>query len=298
MKNVLALLLAVCTLGCSAAAKAVRTNYADFNQTIQYNNSQQMLLNLVRLKYRETPLFLKVGALSASYSLGVNASLSAGRASSHSLLGAEMGGSFSVQPVPGSAGYVHLFSWVTGSTTEWQAFFSGYRANGGPIGQPGVSPGPEWTNLQLNRWYRFTADIRFGQNRVANVTVTDLETGQCAEAELTGVYLEGGSGGGAPRPTGFRLFAGAGVPGNLVAWDNPEMREGVAEECPLICVPCDMNCDTAIDALDIEFFIELLFNNAVPCCGERGVPGSAGDVNGDGNIDALDIEGFINCLFP
>ena len=98
MKNILALLLAVCTLGCSAAAKAVRTNYADFNETIQYNNSQQMLLNLVRLKYRETPLFLKVGALSASYSLGVNASLSAGRASSHSLLGAEMGGSFSVQP--------------------------------------------------------------------------------------------------------------------------------------------------------------------------------------------------------
>ncbi len=64
------------------------------------------------------------------------------------------------------------------------------------------------------------------------------------------------------------------------------------------CDPCDMNCDGEINALDIEFFIDLLFNNAVPCCGERGVPGSTGDINGDGNIDALDIEGFIACLFP
>ena len=98
MKNTLVLLLAVSTLGCSAAAKAVRTNYVDFNHTIQYNNSQQMLLNLVRLKYRETPLFLKVGALSTSYSVGGNARLSAGKASNNSLLGAEVGGSFSVQP--------------------------------------------------------------------------------------------------------------------------------------------------------------------------------------------------------
>jgi hypothetical protein len=98
MKRLLVLVLAVGTLGCSAAAKAVRTNYAGFNETIQYNNSQQMLLNLVRLKYRDTPLFLKVGALSTSYSMGGSVELSAGRVSNHSLLGAEMGGSFSVQP--------------------------------------------------------------------------------------------------------------------------------------------------------------------------------------------------------
>ena len=58
------------------------------------------------------------------------------------------------------------------------------------------------------------------------------------------------------------------------------------------CDPCDMNCDGTVDASDIEFFIDILFNGATPCgtC--------TGDTNGDGNIDAGDIEGFINCLFP
>ncbi len=50
--------------------------------------------------------------------------------------------------------------------------------------------------------------------------------------------------------------------------------------------------------MDIEFFIDLLFNGTDPCCGNRGEVGSSGDVNGDGSIDAADIEGFINCLFP
>ena len=98
MKRILVLLLAVSTLGCTAAAKAVRSTYSDFNETLQYNSSQQMLLNLVRLKYRESPLFLKVGALSASYSVGVRAEASAAAAGGRSALGAELGGSFSVQP--------------------------------------------------------------------------------------------------------------------------------------------------------------------------------------------------------
>ena len=58
------------------------------------------------------------------------------------------------------------------------------------------------------------------------------------------------------------------------------------------CDPCDMNCDGTVDALDIEFFIDLLFNGATPC------DPCTGDTNGDGSINAEDIEGFINCLFP
>ena len=73
--------------------------------------------------------------------------------------------------------------------------------------------------------------------------------------------------------------------------DNVTVRVGV-------CVPCDMNCDGDINALDIEFFIDLLFNGTEPCCGSRGDIGSTGDVNLDGSIDAADIEGFIACLFP
>ena len=58
------------------------------------------------------------------------------------------------------------------------------------------------------------------------------------------------------------------------------------------CDACDMNCDGVVDASDIEFFIDILFNGARPCAA------CTGDTNGDGRVDAGDIEGFIACLFP
>ena len=50
--------------------------------------------------------------------------------------------------------------------------------------------------------------------------------------------------------------------------------------------------DGTVDAIDIEFFIEILFNNGPRCAS------CTGDTNGDGKVNAEDIEGFINCLFP
>ena len=57
------------------------------------------------------------------------------------------------------------------------------------------------------------------------------------------------------------------------------------------CEACDMNCDGAIDALDIEPFLDLLFGGGNPC------GACTGDVNGDGEINASDIEPFLACLF-
>ncbi len=54
---------------------AIRQGFQDYSQTLHYNSQQQMLLNLVRLKYRETPFFLKVGALSVNYELETGAAL-------------------------------------------------------------------------------------------------------------------------------------------------------------------------------------------------------------------------------
>ncbi len=88
------------------------------------------------------------------------------------------------------------------------------------------------------------------------------------------------------------------IVGNVVYVDDCNSEPGECDSGGPICDPCDMDCVPPVNALDIEFFIGLLFDNAVPCCGTRGVPGSTGDVNGDGSINALDIEGFINCLFP
>ena len=68
---------------------------------------------------------------------------------------------------------------------------------------------------------------------------------------------------------------------------------GVAVTPERGCDPCDTNCDWAVNAFDIEPFLDLLFDpNARPCntC--------TGDVNHAGLIDAFDIEPFLNCLFP
>jgi hypothetical protein len=69
---------------------------------------------------------------------------------------------------------------------------------------------------------------------------------------------------------------------NIARWGCPDSA----------CDPCDMNCDTQVNALDIEPFLDLLFGpNPKPC------DTCTGDVNADGSIDALDIEPFLECLF-
>ena len=84
--------------GCAAPAKAIRADFITYNETIRYNQSQQMLLNLVRLKYRESLMFLKVGALSASYSFQGGAEASLGRISDTSTNSIRLGAEFATRP--------------------------------------------------------------------------------------------------------------------------------------------------------------------------------------------------------
>jgi hypothetical protein len=92
------LLATVATLGCAVPNRAIRSSYTGYNETIQFNQNQQMLLNLVRLKYRESPLFLKVGALSASYTSQVNAGINVSHSGGSTPYGVNLGGSFSDRP--------------------------------------------------------------------------------------------------------------------------------------------------------------------------------------------------------
>ena len=68
------LLAALVAGGCQVSNQAIRADFTDFNTIIQFNQAQQMLLNLVRLHYREAPLFLQAGALSAAYESRTGAS--------------------------------------------------------------------------------------------------------------------------------------------------------------------------------------------------------------------------------
>ncbi len=155
-------------------------------------------------------------------------------------------GSFSLQPQGDCADEIHLFRWTNAASRIWRAGYLVYNAAGVAYPQPGLSPGPEWDNLVLNHWYRFTTVIDFDLNRVTAVSITDLHTGSsaCFFAPPDDWYLRGGAAGGLDLPTGFRFFAGAqAAADNCVAWDNCTILPGVQEDADADGVPdlCD-NC--------------------------------------------------------
>src|SRR5262245_34936814 len=61
------LLLAIATAGCSTIAGNVLHDSRDrFNETAQLTNAEQLLRNLVRLRYAESPYFLEISSVSTS----------------------------------------------------------------------------------------------------------------------------------------------------------------------------------------------------------------------------------------
>lgn len=60
--------------GCSGLGPStLKGNRYSYNTTIQRSNDQQLLLNLVRLKYRDTPYFLEVNNIAAQFKFRTNA---------------------------------------------------------------------------------------------------------------------------------------------------------------------------------------------------------------------------------
>jgi hypothetical protein len=59
--------------GCAVANNAIRTDFPDFNKILQSGQTHQMILNLVRLRHRESPMLLRASTLTASYESTVRA---------------------------------------------------------------------------------------------------------------------------------------------------------------------------------------------------------------------------------
>ncbi len=59
-----------------AGPNAVRTSRANYNIVIQQTSSEQLLLNLVRLRYRDVPFFMEVASVSTSFYFDASASAS------------------------------------------------------------------------------------------------------------------------------------------------------------------------------------------------------------------------------
>ncbi|MFG0283508.1 MAG: hypothetical protein ACF8R7_03720 [Phycisphaerales bacterium JB039] len=186
-------------------------------------------------------------------------------------------GSFSMQPSTGAAAVIFLMAWSDTAAQTWRLGYNAFDAAGTAIPAPGVVPGPEWENLPLLSWYRFTTTIDFGANAITEASVTDLATGVTTTVPLTDAYLAGGAAGGLPAPTAFRFFGGGSAAGNVTAWDNLTIEQ--------IDAGCYADCDgNGI----LDFFDFLCFQNAFA----TGDPYA--DCDGNSILDFFDFLCFQN----
>ena len=74
LKSVCLIIITCLFAGCGSQVgpENIRNERQDFNIALQQTNDEQMLLNLVRMKYRDTNMFLEVGAIASQYSLTSN----------------------------------------------------------------------------------------------------------------------------------------------------------------------------------------------------------------------------------
>jgi hypothetical protein len=93
-------ILTVTTCGCNPTGPlTLKTGRGSYNVAIQRTNNEQLLLNLVRLRYRDTPYFLEVAGVSTSFDFITNVTgVASIPESSGATYGLGGGISFSEQP--------------------------------------------------------------------------------------------------------------------------------------------------------------------------------------------------------
>jgi hypothetical protein len=86
--------------GCSTVGpRLYESSFNDYNDAIRRTSDGQMLTNLVRLRYFDTPVFLQVSSVNASFNVGANAGASVGiPEGSPNDYGVNLGGSVSESP--------------------------------------------------------------------------------------------------------------------------------------------------------------------------------------------------------
>jgi hypothetical protein len=62
--------------GCGVQTKIIRERHWDLNQMIRQTSDEQLMLNIVRLRYDEMPYFLQIASVTTSFSASANAAAS------------------------------------------------------------------------------------------------------------------------------------------------------------------------------------------------------------------------------
>ena len=82
-RSIAAALVPVLTASCSSMGpRTIRTDQFNYNSAIAGSSNEQLLLNIVRLRYSETPVFLKVSSVINQYRRSAGISASAGHRTS------------------------------------------------------------------------------------------------------------------------------------------------------------------------------------------------------------------------
>ena len=69
--------LSLLTAGCQVGQRAIAVDYPGYNEVIRQTEDEHMLLNLVRLRYVITPVFLQISSITTSYGVSVGTGVSA-----------------------------------------------------------------------------------------------------------------------------------------------------------------------------------------------------------------------------
>jgi len=98
MRIFLLVACSILTTGCRVGQRALRSDYPQYNQTIRDIEDEHMLLNLVRMRYLDTPVFLQISSISTTYGVSVNTSASATGGGGPSSGTVGLGGGYSETP--------------------------------------------------------------------------------------------------------------------------------------------------------------------------------------------------------
>jgi len=81
--------------GCKVGHKLYQTSFTQYNEAVRNTLDEQMLANLVRIRYLQSPIFLQVSSLNTSFAIGGNIGANAGNGGTY---GASIGGSYEERP--------------------------------------------------------------------------------------------------------------------------------------------------------------------------------------------------------
>ena len=73
----LVIIFLVLIFGCAKLGpKTLKSERSNYNLAVQRTNDEELLLNLARLKYRDTPFFMEVSSVASQFTLSTSANAS------------------------------------------------------------------------------------------------------------------------------------------------------------------------------------------------------------------------------